>query len=334
MGCRQSAESIGFLASATEVVIQKPALLHSSSTATNLTCTTTDVDSTVPVKLCVFDLDETLTIKTFMPLVEKQEAATKEAVEKSFESPWSGGQRLEQLRRLFKELAHAALDGAPRALAVLTRNTRGIEQVFEFLQAAGLEQHLYAIWNIPYPANLSSEEQAAGLEQQLGMSCQTECTGDLQLHSQSNACNGAYRDGSEWHYFSAPFLQIPACRGWISKADVFHHLVANPQAWFPQLASDGCGLQHLEALRMENIVLVDDDPANFKSPATGLAVQRRCLVHRFEAEYKDIGRLRVGGIGSRSEADYVELQKFVEGTLSGRMAPALADDTEEACFTL
>jgi len=334
MGCGHSAESIEVLASATEVVVQRPSLVCASSTASNLTCTATDVDSTVPVKLCVFDLDETLTIKTFMPLVEKQEAATKAAVEKSFESPWLGGQRLEQLRRLFKELACAALDGAPRALAVLTRNTRGVEQCLEFLQAAGLEQHLYAIWNIPFPANLSSEEKAAGLEQQLRMSCQTPCAGDLKLDSQFPACNGAYQDGNEWHYFNAPFPQIPAYKGWISKADVFHHLVANPQAWFPQLASDGCGLQHLEALRMENIVLVDDDPANFESPATGRVVQRRCLVHRFEAWYEDIGRLRVGGLGSRSEEDYVKLQKFVEGTLSDRITPEPAEDTGEVYFSV
>lgn len=335
MGCGQSAESATVLACAIEVDACRSAFVGASTSSTNVTCTATDVDSMVPVKLCVFDLDETLTIKTFMPLAENQEELTKAAVEKSFESPWLDGGRLEQLRKLLKELAYAALDGAPRALAVLTRNTRGIEKILEFLQVAGLEQHLFAIWNIPFPANLSPEEKASGLEEQLRMSCQISY-GDLTPDSHPHACNGAYREGNDWYFFNAPFPQIPASRGWISKADIFYDLVANPQAWFPQLASEGCGLQCLDALCMENIVLVDDDPANFASPVTGRVVQRGCLVHRFEAEYKDLGFLRVGGIGSRSEEDYVELQKFVEGTLSDGMTTELAEaeDASEAAFTV
>lgn len=331
MGCGQSAESAEVLASAVEVDACRPTFLGAStSSSTNLTCTAIDVDSTVPVKLCVFDLDETLTIKTFMPWVENQEELTKAAVEKSFESPWLDGHRLEQLRKLFRELTCAALDGAPRALAVLTRNTRGIEMILEFLQVAGLEKHLFAIWNIPFPANLSPEEKASGLEEQLRMAFPTSY-GDDTPDSHPYACNGAYRDGNDWYFFNAPFPQVPASRGWISKADIFHDLVANPRAWFPQLAfsEQGCGLQCLETLRMENIVLVDDDPANFASPATGRAVPRCCLVHRFEAEYKDLGFLRVGGIGSRSEKDYVELQKFVEGALTSQF-----DEDASESFTV
>jgi hypothetical protein len=264
-----------------------------------------------------------------MPPIDNQDALAI-AVEKAFESPWLDGQRLEQLRVLFKDLACAG----SRTLVVCTRNTRGIDMVLAFLKAAGLDQHLAAIWNIPFPANLSPEEKAAGLHQQL--SAMWGITGSiLENHTspdpQFEDRNGAYRVGSDWHFFTAPFSELPACNGWICKADLLHHVVQNPQGWFPQLdAWNECDWHHFADLTMGSIVLVDDDPQNFENMATGRSVLRRCLVHRFWAQYKDAGVFRLGGIGSRCEKDYAELRKLVEGPHSHRSkAQSFSSETTE-----
>jgi hypothetical protein len=94
-----------------------------------------------PVRLIVFDLDETLTLATLLPRVPSEERFRRSA-NVSFESPWYPN-RLELLSQLLENLAK------DRTLAVLTRNSAGLEPVLRLLQTAGLDQYFSAVWCAP-----------------------------------------------------------------------------------------------------------------------------------------------------------------------------------------
>jgi len=263
-----------------------------------------------PVSMVVFDFDETLTMATFMP--EDPAFATRigwnpsdggdwsrsDLIKYNFESPFTDGCRVSKLRSLLRSLATAEDGGrlarlcsrlrrlhqAPtgfegRTLAILTKNQQGVIAVLNLLLLAGLADHFSAIWTIP---------------------------------ARSSIPNGAYRDGRQWRSFDPPVDQV-----FDHKADVLHSVAANPSAWFPQLSGEGgesaCpGLSG--GLRPENIVLVDDERANFRSNSEAeTKVLRYCKVARYDEVYRNCGALnQLGGIGAHSDADYATLRAFVD----------------------
>jgi hypothetical protein len=208
-----------------------------------------------PVRLVVFDCDETLTLATLLPRVLSAERLRRSA-ELSFESPWYPN-RLELLSQLLETLAK------DRTLAVLTRNAGGLEPVLRLLQAAGLDQHFSAVWCAP----LGSER-------------------------------GAVRKNGEWSYFTPP-CDVE------EKPDILHSICEAPDSWFPG-ASHG-----LHGLADAEVVLVDDRPQNFES-MSGRRVARFCEVPRFEARFRHMGNVTLGGLGARSEVDFGQLLRFVE----------------------
>lgn len=232
-----------------------------------------------PVKLVIFDFDETLTLVTMMTpdgtyLPEQREWAR----EVNFESPWVEGSRVEKLHSMLSSLANGK-DGETRVLACLTRNgnSAGVAAVVNLMKAADLDAHFACVWALPWKPH--------------------------------RRC-GAYRENGKWAFFETPFGQ-----GSDHKADVLRQIAKDPKAWFPQLgraSKAAAPVSRLETLRLEEIVLVDDQRANFQSE-TGEQVLRYCKVARFDADYRDFGFLRdMGGIGAHSDADYDTLRRFVE----------------------
>jgi len=233
-----------------------------------------------PVKLVIFDFDETLTLVTLMT---PDGTYTKEQEEwarlVNFESPWVEGSRVEKLQRMFEDLVQGK-DGETRVLACLTRNgnSSGVSAVINLLQTANLDKHLSAVWALP--------------------------------HRPGRRC-GAYQEDGRWIFFDPPVRRAAHDH----KADVLRKLVECPKAWFPQIGGSSNTSAHvgrLDGLLLEEVVLVDDQRANFQSE-TGAQVLRYCKVARYDAEYRDFGVMRdMGGIGAHDDADFDALKRFVE----------------------
>mmetsp|Transcript_109899 Transcript_109899/g.342586 ORF Transcript_109899/g.342586 Transcript_109899/m.342586 type:complete len:629 (-) Transcript_109899:34-1920(-) len=246
-----------------------------------------------PVRLVVFDCDETLTLSTFMPKERDFErkigwSSWPEYISmvnfgtpfiegnRDFEKPFGEEGRLAQLRHLLLSLISGE-DGQARSLAVLTRNSRGAVACLNLLMMAGLAEHFSAIWS---------------MSARLGMP------------------NGVYRDGSSWRTFEAPLGAV-----YDHKADVLDSVARDPSQWFPQLASAGAKeYRHLLDLKLEGIVLVDDVRTNFQSPSPGEhKVLRYCKVARYDAKHPQMGFLAdMGGIGARRAEDFATLLSFVQ----------------------
>mmetsp|Transcript_10929 Transcript_10929/g.26268 ORF Transcript_10929/g.26268 Transcript_10929/m.26268 type:complete len:626 (-) Transcript_10929:270-2147(-) len=240
-----------------------------------------------PVKLVVFDFDETLTLATFMPHSKSiatkvgwtpAEAAFKDwsqedLVKYNFESPWSEGSRVQKLKSMFEEI-----EKEQKVLTILTQNASGVVAVLNLLKLANLADHFSAIWSMS-PA-------------------------------QSGECDGAFWESGRWHLFQTPCSQVHR-----HKADVLTHVADHPLRWFPQLGGIDSPLSAaLQDLSLENVVLVDDERANFRNDASIAAarVLRYCKVARYDETYRDCGLLdQMGGIGAHSDGDYDELRNFL-----------------------
>eukprot|EP00928_Gymnodinium_smaydae_P016793 TRINITY_DN16356_c0_g3_i1.p1 TRINITY_DN16356_c0_g3~~TRINITY_DN16356_c0_g3_i1.p1 ORF type:complete len:687 (-),score=153.55 TRINITY_DN16356_c0_g3_i1:25-2004(-) len=236
------------------------------------------IGARTPVRLVVFDLDETLTLITFMTGDGKyHEAEVERAIKINFQTPWVAGDRLAKLKRMLEDMS--GCDGGPRRmLAILTKNNNksGIQGVLTLLKLAGLDCYFGAMWIMPW---------------------------------RPEAPNGAYQsaDGT-WKLFDPPLNCVHG-----HKADVLRRVAAEPAAWFPQLAGQNGALADgmLDGLSPESIVLVDDQRANFQSE-TGADVRRCCKVARYDAEFYGFGLMRdMGGIGAHDDADYAALTRFV-----------------------
>ncbi|CAK9017905.1 unnamed protein product [Durusdinium trenchii] len=238
-----------------------------------------------PVKLVVFDFDETLTLATFMPRskaittkvgwnpteAEFKDWSQEDLVKYNFESPWVDGSRVQKLRALFEEIAKE------NTLAILTQNRSGVVAVLNLLALANLLEHFSTIW------------------------CMSAPQGD---------CDGAFWENGRWHLFRTPCNEVHQ-----HKADVLTHVAGHPQRWFPQLTSDSTLAAKLKDLRLEHVVLVDDERANFRndSSISAAKVLRYCKVSRYDETYRDCGLLdQMGGLGARSDHDYEELKSFVK----------------------
>lgn len=231
-----------------------------------------------PVKLVIFDLDETMTLTTFMSedgeYLEDQHEFTAMV---NFESPWIEGSRIEKLQNMMENL-QGKIGGQRRGLAVLTRNNHrnGVSAVVNLLKVAKLDDYIDAIWTCPYRKTLP---------------------------------NGAYQEGGEWKFFHPPVDKLPD-----HKARIIEDIAAHPRAWFPQLeGTDGvpCEVPGLADLTMDNIVLVDDQPANFQDGSH--RIMRYAKVTRYDAQYYDLGFIKdMGGLGAREDYDYTLLATFVE----------------------
>ncbi|CAE7705813.1 Ucp1 [Symbiodinium sp. CCMP2592] len=240
-----------------------------------------------PVKLVVFDFDETLTLATFMPQSKAiatkvgwtpAEAAFKDwsqedLVKYNFDSPWCEG-RVQKLKSMFEDIVQEQ-----RVLTILTQNASGVVAVLNLLKLAGLAEHFSAIWSMS-PA-------------------------------QSGECDGAFWESGRWHLFQTPCSECHR-----HKADVLTHVAEHPLRWFPQLGgAESVTSLILSNLHLENIVLVDDERANFRSEASLQAamVLRYCKVARYDETYRDCGLLdQMGGIGAHSDGDYEELRSFLQ----------------------
>jgi len=232
-------------------------------------------DSRYPVKLVVFDLDETLTMCTFMTPSGTYRAHEYDWAKKAnFETPWVEGQRLLKLQKLLADLAQDQ-QGRPRALAILTKNQHrtGVAAVLNLLKVADLATHFSAIWCMPWRHGVS---------------------------------NGAYKQAGKWKFFEPPVNKVRN-----HKADVLDHIARNPGQWFPQLAAGDAQVKPLQQLKPEGIVLVDDQRSNFTSDS-GTQVTRYCKVARYDAHFFGFGLLKdMGGIGAHDDADYDTLKRFV-----------------------
>lgn len=232
------------------------------------------------MKLVVFDLDETLTMVTFMAKHDDSAAEKDYLIQVDFESPWVPGSRRDKLRKLFADLAEGP-GGCRRALAVLTKNgnKKGVRGVVELLTEAGLADAIDAMWILP---------------------------------ARPGQHSGAYPEAGGWKYFDPPLGSVAPF-----KADVLRHVAQHPEQWFPQLRHAG-GRQEVrdleflrQPLRPEAIVLVDDQRTNFQSATA--RVLRYCKVARYDGYYQQLGRLKdMGGIGAHSDADFESLRRFVE----------------------
>lgn len=196
----------------------------------------------------------------------------------NFDTPWiPEGRRLNKLRASLKNVMEGGKTGRRRALAVLTRNQAGVGPVLKLLRIAGVAEYFSAIWTMPWDPENN---------------------------------NGAYRDGEVWYQFNPP---INAAEDF--KPDVLQHVSSDPHLWFPQLQREEPNMDVGECadLRLEHIVLVDDERANFQSEATSVDVLRYVKVARYDATYRDFGLIKdMGGIGAHSDFDYQHLQDFCD----------------------
>jgi len=227
------------------------------------------------VQLVVFDVDETLTLVSYMIEDEDPPEVQQELVKVNFESPWVTGSRIVKLQCLLSSLRVSPSTGC-RALAILSRNNKGAKAVLQLLEAAGLAPYFCVIWTMPW---------------------------------RTGTPNGAYqsREG-RWEFFEPPVNRVDD-----HKADVLNEVVRDPQAWFPSFG-DGSDdrLSFLSKLNLEGILLVDDQRANFQSPS-GSQVLRYCKVARYDATYEGIGFVKdMGGLGAHCDADYETLKTFVD----------------------
>lgn len=244
-----------------------------------------------PVKLVVFDFDETLTLVTMMPSTPSEfktdigpheiSVDMKDLVAWNFESPFvEGCSRVEKLKECFADLQQSDL-GDRRTLAVLTKNTAGAVAVLNLLMLAGLHEYFSAVW----------------------------CMEDTEN-------NAVYKNGASWEIFTCPKgRQLSSIHN--HKVDIIYDVMKNPQDWFPQLAPGGCsadgeGLRSLLDLQPENIVLVDDVRVNFQSDSPEKSnILRGVKVARYDCKYLGMYRTNMGGIGAHTVDDYSELCRFV-----------------------
>jgi len=244
------------------------------------------------VRLVVFDLDETLTLSTFLPhdkglrtkLGWSQRAEYTTHV--NFESPFLKCSRVERLRALLHTLSERGV-----VLAVLTRGSAGAIAALNLLQMAGLTEHLACLWG-------------------------------MQRSRYGGEC-GVYRRGDgEWVLFEPPFDEVPD-----HKADVLHDIARRPARWFPQLelaaasgsaaargaAAGSAPLLASPPLRLEEIVLVDDARENFQSKRN--EVLRYCQVPKYDCpeHHAGIGFVgNMGGLGALNDSDFDQLIAFVD----------------------
>lgn len=241
-----------------------------------------------PVKLVVFDFDETLTLLTLMPnakhlttqiganganfrLTVKQD----DLVSWNFESPFTDGCRVEKLKECLSKLRSGG-NGEQRTLSILTKNEGGAIACLNLLIMAGLDKYFSAIWSMEA--------------------------------KDSNAC---YKDGETWDTFTCPRGRSLSTI-YSHKADILYDVTQNPQDWFPQLDGDSQDLQGLLELRPEHIVLVDDVRSNFQSTSPMKAkLLRCCKVARHDGMHLNKFQFNMGGLGARSLNDYETLEEFV-----------------------
>mmetsp|Transcript_94566 Transcript_94566/g.276358 ORF Transcript_94566/g.276358 Transcript_94566/m.276358 type:complete len:639 (-) Transcript_94566:22-1938(-) len=254
------------------------------------------------VSLVIFEFDETLSLCTFIPAEDpefmkkigysgKSTEEIDHLVQYNFESPYLEGSRLAELRELLKDLSIAE-NGEPRSLAVLTENEAGAVAVLNLLSMADLADYFCAIW-----APMAED----GLPR---CACKREAA---------------------WEEFTPPDAGM---RDQDSKGDMLASIVARPSEWFPQAFDDtgkvSAGADHLAPgkLRLENIVLIDDERTKFHtSSGDSLQVLRYCKVARYDDIYRDLGlMMQMGGIGARSEKDYRLLRFFVDRPWKSRVA--------------
>eukprot|EP00930_Biecheleria_cincta_P070095 TRINITY_DN57752_c0_g1_i1.p1 TRINITY_DN57752_c0_g1~~TRINITY_DN57752_c0_g1_i1.p1 ORF type:complete len:628 (-),score=106.51 TRINITY_DN57752_c0_g1_i1:115-1998(-) len=233
---------------------------------------------TIPVKLIVFDFDETLTLMTY--LIEEGDSyeVQQQIVRTNFETPWVKGSRISKLKSMLTDLSLDAL-GQRRALAILTKNSAGAAAVLRLLQASNLAEHFDAIWTMPWRNHMD---------------------------------NAMYQQDGEWKGFDPPVAMDVT-----NKAELLSQVPSNLEAWLPQLEEDSeHGLKAVAKLTLESILLVDDQRANFQS-ASGAQIFRYCKVARYDAQYRNIGFVKnMGGIGAHCEEDYNTLKSFVESPSS------------------
>eukprot|EP00401_Gymnodinium_catenatum_P062891 CAMPEP_0117580770 /NCGR_PEP_ID=MMETSP0784-20121206/65412_1 /TAXON_ID=39447 /ORGANISM="" /LENGTH=635 /DNA_ID=CAMNT_0005380919 /DNA_START=40 /DNA_END=1948 /DNA_ORIENTATION=+ len=247
-------------------------------------------ESRDPVQLVVFDFDETLTLATFVPgdprcaevigwTMESKSACVEwtktDFVKYNFESPYIDGNRVAKLKCLFEELICSA-GGQRRSLAILSRNENGAVAVLNLLQFAGLADSFSAIWTIPRHRRRTNKARSVAI--------------------------GVYNEAGQWKLFRPPFQDGQ------SKADIVQQIARDPGKWFP--GDDGPA-----QLKVEEVVLVDDERAEFRSddPAAEASPLRFCKVARYDDIYWDCGALnQLGGIGAHSDEDYKTLKAFVE----------------------
>jgi len=251
--------------------------------------------------LLVFEFDETLSLCTFIPeetgFMKQIGYSCANAEEKehlvlyNFESPYNPGSRVDKLCALLKDLSMSE-HGQARSLAILTENEAGAVAVLNLLLLADLADNFCAIW-----APMAEE----GLPK------------------------GAYRSSEGWEEFALPAEGI---RDHNSKADLLRSIVARPHEWFPQ-AFDSAGavregLEHLapENLRLESIVLIDDERTKFHtSSGDNPQVLRYCKVARYDDIYRDQGLvMHMGGIGARTDKDYKNMRHFMDRPWKFRVA--------------
>lgn len=248
-----------------------------------------------PVKLVVFDFDETLTLHTWMPEDARyasqigfrgNEAERRHYIEYNFASPYIDGDRVKELDKVLRELSAGDPDTetAGCVLAVLTSGQEGAIIVLNLLMMAGLDSHFSAIWTV------------------------------------GGSPSGVFRTQSgEWRTFSPPLGATESQSQLLRKPDILRSVVAEPQAFFPQLVEPPSGghsalLAGLLDLAMYNIVLVDDEPANFQATnGEEDSIVRFCEVTRYEDDnFRDQGLItHMGGLGAKRTEDYSELRSFI-----------------------
>ena len=222
------------------------------------------LDEAFPVKLVVFDFDETLTLITYLIEDGDSEEVQRQIVKTNFQTPWVKGSRIEHLKSMLKALSTSNA-GHRRALVVLTKNSAGEKAVHLLLHVSGLARYFDAIWALP--------------------------------------SGGLYRLKDEWFEIPTPTV----CH----KADLLALVVESTSDFLPQLNYDA-EWKDFGDLKMEGIVLVDDQRANFQSPS-GAQVLRFCKVARYDGYYRNLGYVKnMGGIGAHCFEDYETLKIFVE----------------------
>lgn len=232
-----------------------------------------------PVKLVVFDCDETLTISTFLPNEPSLRNNVNWTTEwadyisrVNFQSPYLDTPRIQRLKDMFQEITDDG-SGVQRTLAILTRNNAGAVACMNLMKIAGLREYFSVIWSM-----------------------------------YTGVPSGVYNDGGTWKTFSPPLSEVPD-----TKADVLHSVAEKPDRWFPQMQSGACS--GLAELKLEEIMLVDDVSSNLQSGSSDAPkkVLRCCKVAQFDGQHPDVGIVNdMGGIGAHSDDDYTTLVDFVK----------------------
>lgn len=243
-----------------------------------------------PVRLVVFGFDETLTLATFLPTGSikaqfdwKLDPSDQEHLVKlNFETPFvKEGKRVCKLRNLFEQLTAPPAGCAPCRLAVLMQGEERVGAVaaLNLLRLAGLDGFFEALWTIWR----SPTDQVN---------------------------NGLFRVGSEWRAFNPPSVEEMVYKG-----DAIHDLVARPSAWLPQLDLEKGAVAELKDLKVEDVLLVDDEHSAFRRKVGalgGVGVLRFCKVAKYDEEnFWDRGQhTELGGLGAKSDEDYARLLRF------------------------